>query len=108
MDPKNWTGVLDRILGALPPNPRDFWRHGEGVRCEEETRPWRREAARVGSVIDAPSTRLSLVGLRPRRARLRFTGPGEDRHPFGKKQVDGERYNSTARRVKDGQAQEAA
>ena len=24
VDPKNWTGVLDRILGALPPRPPGF------------------------------------------------------------------------------------
>ena len=39
-----------------------------------EKMPWRPLAARARSVIDAPLARLSLVGLRPRRARLCFTG----------------------------------
>lgn len=46
---------------------------GEGVK-----RPWRRERRPGPGVIDPPSIRLSLVGLRPRRARLRFAGPLED------------------------------
>ena len=45
----------------MPGNVRESWPTLEpGLRC----------------VIDAPSSWLSLVGLRPRRARRRFTSQG--------------------------------
>lgn len=34
--------------------------------------PWRHEGRQGGCAIDAPLAWLSLVGLRPRRAQLRF------------------------------------
>ena len=50
--------------------------------CFTKKRPGDRRATRARSVIDAPSARLSLVGLRPRTARLRFTGQANHRGRF--------------------------
>ena len=72
-------GILGFVwlrLGALPPDPQDFLRHGSDVQRVFEG--GQEEA--LGAVglpglgaFGAPSTRLSLAELRPRRAPLRFT-----------------------------------
>ena len=54
--------------------PFGFSRHK--LRCprgEMGPRPPAWAGAALGSALGAPSAELSLVGLRPRRARLRFT-----------------------------------
>ena len=54
----------------------DFLRHGSGVRWwlwAEVGSLAHQRGAREPSAIGTPSAGLSRVGLRPRRARLRFT-----------------------------------
>ena len=58
-----------KSLGALPPDPRDFPRHNsvsEGG--NEMQRPLNGDAAQGPVRLGAPSIRLFLVRLRPRRA----------------------------------------
>jgi hypothetical protein len=62
-------------LGALPPDPRDFGGMALVSEGRESPEAWSFRGLPVA--IGAPSTRLSLVGLRPRRARLRFTWPAD-------------------------------
>ena len=60
-----------------------IWRHGKGVRCApEEERPGDPEGSQGWSVIDAPLTRLSLVGLRPRNPDS--VSPSESKDTQGK------------------------
>ncbi len=67
----------------------DFLRHSSGVRWrvrEQEGAHAHQRGARGPSAIGTPSTGLSLVGLRPRRARLRFTRRREGNDQPQKKQ----------------------
>ena len=41
VDTKNWTGNLDRMLGALPPAPRDFGGMTQAFDMIQEEMPWR-------------------------------------------------------------------
>jgi hypothetical protein len=65
----------------------DFLRHSSGVRRRENAP---RPAVWTGGVwrgaFGAPSAGLSLVGLRPRRAQLRFTRRAESSHDVRKVQ----------------------
>ena len=61
------------------------------------------------SVIDAPSARLSLVGLRPAEPDSVSPGSADDRRRFETKQGDFGRTKQLARRAQDVyEAQEAA
>src|SRR5436309_1428802 len=62
----------------------DFLGHGSGVRWENTRGPAHRWGPGPGA-SGAPSAGVSLVGLRPRRARLRFPRPGGSTppRPFG-------------------------
>jgi len=67
----------------------DFLRHSSGVRWrvgEQEGALAHPRGARAPSAIGTPSAELSLVGLRPRRARLRFTRRRERNEQPQKKQ----------------------
>jgi len=56
--------------------PWDFRRHSSGVRDRHnKERPLSGKAVQGRVRLGAPSVRLFLVRLRPRRAELRFTGP---------------------------------
>ena len=64
----------------LPAQRLDFLRHDSGVRWQKKAPD--QQCGQEPSAIGAPSAKLSLVGLRPRRARLRFT---RQRHGSQKK-----------------------
>ena len=59
----------------------DFLRHSSGVRREKiASRPCCWSGGVWRGTFGAPSAGLSLVGLRPRRAQLRFTRRAESSH----------------------------
>jgi len=53
---------------------------------------------RLGCTIGTPSTRLSLVGLRPRRARLRFTRRRKRNDKTAEEQDEGQKKVLSDRR----------
>lgn len=70
------SSIATREAGALPQTP-GFWRHDRTKKSGRETKrtlasvvPRRVQQNELFSAL----VQLSLVGLRPRRARLRFTG----------------------------------
>jgi hypothetical protein len=65
----------------------DFLRHSSGVRRGKNApRPAVRAGGDCRGAFGAPSAELSLVGLRPRRAQLRFTRRPESSHDARKEQ----------------------
>ena len=60
--------IVGRQSLGLCPRPRDFLRHGSGVRVVAKSGPGPRERPRARCTLGAPSAWLSLVRLRPRRA----------------------------------------
>lgn len=72
-------------------SPIGFSEEWQGMEMQTDENALAVVAARAAG--DFPAlTRLSLVGLRPRRAQLRFTGQMQDKAPLGGKQVSRQRF----------------
>jgi len=74
-----WTGESQAVRKAVRRRRGEvgFFKHSSGVDGNEMGPDHLVGRATLRSAIGAPSAELSLVGLRPRRARLRFTRRGE-------------------------------
>ena len=78
--------------------PVDFLRHSSGVRRGKiASRPCCWLGGVLRGAFGAPSAGLSLVGLRPRRAQLRFTRRAESSHDARK--VQDQRAGTGERRL---------